>query len=268
MEQLYEKYKNIQLFATKYRNYTLVNDKFYDYDTFKNKMYGYEYILHKFNNPKTPGKTIDLYLFKHDSKYIDKTTYFKKILERYNTESTIIMITKEELNAYRKKMISLHTNITLKNYLYKHFIMEINKGPLCSVHSIMTPEEIQTVSYNIMAHAHKLPAIFENDPQNIWIGGEINDLIKIESYSEITGKIITYRLVTPSTGKIAQVAGAISKKSKKQTKKNTNIDNDAESNDGDNDAESITNDNESIADDNIDNGNVEVNEEYDDSEDE
>jgi DNA-directed RNA polymerase subunit H (RpoH/RPB5) len=211
MDHLFEKYQNIQLFATKYRNYTLIDKEFYDYETFKNKMYAFEYILHKFKNPKTPEKGVDIYLFKQDSKYINNTTQFKKILDRYK-EHHIIMITKEELNVYRRKLVSQYNNLNVKNYLYKHFIIELNKGPLCSKHTILSPEEIRSVSYNIMAHAHKLPAIFESDPQNIWIGGEINDLIKIESYSEITGKSITYRIVTPSSGKVMQVKKTVEKK--------------------------------------------------------
>lgn len=204
MEQLYEKYLNIQLFAIKYRKYELLNDNFETYENFKNKMQIVGYILHKFINPKYPTKIIDLYLFKHDSKYINLTADFKKILDRYNTEQIIIMITKDELNVYRKKSIKQYKNLTIKNYLHKHFIMEINKGPLCSTHSILSPEETRAVCYDIMSHGHKLPAIFEYDPQNIWIGGEINDLIKIEAYSEITGKSIRYRIVTPSSGKVLQ----------------------------------------------------------------
>lgn len=204
MEQLYEKYMNIQLFAIQYRKYTLLDDAFETYDNFKNKMQIFEYILHKFSDPKHPDKIIDLYLFKHDSKYISLTAQFKKILDRYNSEQTIIMITQEELNVYRKKSIKQYKNLTIKNYLHKHFIMEMNRGPLCSIHSILTPAETKAVCYNIMTHGHKLPAIFESDPQNIWIGGEINDLIKIESYSEITGKSIRYRIVTPASGKVLQ----------------------------------------------------------------
>lgn len=204
MEQLYDKYLNIQLFATKYRQYKLLDKEFESYDTFKNKMQILGYILHKFKDVKHADKIIDLYLFKQDSKHISLTAQFKKILDRYNSEQTIIMITHEDLNVYRKKSIKQYKNLIIKNYLHKHFIMEMNRGPLCSVHTILTPEQTRAMCYNIMSHGHKLPAIFESDPQNIWIGGEINDVIKIEAYSEITGKSIRYRIVTPASGKILQ----------------------------------------------------------------
>lgn len=210
METLFDKYLNVQLFAIEYRGLVLTNgEKFHDYETFKNEIHKHEYIMHKF---KKDLKNIDIYLFKEDSKYITSTIFFKKILDRYNKFNDIIMITKSELNVYRKKMILQYKELSVKNYLFKHFIIEINRGPLCSKHTILSPEEVRVVSYNIMAHGHKLPAIFDTDPQCIWIGGEINDLIKIESYSEITGKTINYRIVTPSSGKTIQNPKAIIKK--------------------------------------------------------
>jgi DNA-directed RNA polymerase subunit H (RpoH/RPB5) len=209
MEQLFDKYKNIQLFATspKYRNYKLVlngNEGFADFETFKNKIQLFGYIMHSFRDPKNPDIPIDLYLFQHESQYIKDTNYFKKILDKYTSKQIMILITKEELNIYRKKSIIGNTNIICKNYLHKHFIMEINRGPLCSKHIILSPEEVQTLCYNTMAHGHRFPSILEYDPQNIWIGGQVNDIIMIESYSEITGHSIHYRIVTPVSGKISQ----------------------------------------------------------------
>lgn len=211
MEQLFEKYNNIQLFATKYRGYKLLNgEKFYDYEEFKNKMQSFAgFVMHKFKNSNPSRKDVDIYFFKHDSKSISSTLEFKKILDRYNNkEHMIILITKEALNVYRNKTIKQYTHLSIKNYFHKHFVMEMNKGPLCSKHSILTPAENKALCYHIMAHGHNLKAIFESDPQNIWIGGEINDIIKIEPYSEITGKKIEYRIVTPASGKVLQTFGA------------------------------------------------------------
>ena len=211
MEQLYEKYTNIQLFATspKYRGYKLLDKEFYNYEEFKSKMQIISYIQHKFHDQRHQTD-IDIYLFKHDSKYITSTTDFKKILDKY-TSASIIMITKEELNIYRRKSINQYPNLNIKNYLHKHFIMEMNKGPLCSKHTVLSPEEVRRVCYSLKVHAHKLPAISAADPQNIWIGGEINDLIKIEAYSEITGHSIHYRIVTPASGKVLQNSTIVKK---------------------------------------------------------
>jgi DNA-directed RNA polymerase subunit H (RpoH/RPB5) len=210
MEQLFQKYKNIQLFAVdkKYRNYEII-DNFYNYEEFKSKMQTLGYVMHKFKSAKIDNE-IDIYLFKEDSSYINSTSNFKKLMDRYNKPSNIIMFTKQELSVYRKKTIKLYKNINVKNYLHKHFIIELNKGPLCSKHTILTSEETREVCYDLMAHAHKLPSIFQDDPQAIWIGAEINDVVKIESISEITGKSLHYRIVTPTSGKIMQSSGFIS----------------------------------------------------------
>ena len=238
MEQLYEKYEKIQLFATKYRGFTLTDEKFYDYDEFKNKIQILEYIMHTFDNPKT-GKPVDIYLFRIDSKYILNTINIKKILDKYNDKRHIIMITKKELNVYLKKTIKKYPNLNIKNYLHRHFIMELNRGPLCSKHTILTPDEVRSVCYSTMAHGHKFPAIFESDPQNIWIGGEINDLVKIESYSEITGKTISYRIVTPSSGKVIQNPGTVV-----ETKKSKNLDDDDDADDPVDDADEVNDKND------------------------
>jgi DNA-directed RNA polymerase subunit H (RpoH/RPB5) len=207
MEQLFDKYKNIQLFATsaKYRNYKLLGDDgFADFETFKNKIQLFGYIMHSFRDPKNSNTPIDLYLFQHESQYIKDTNYFKKILDKYTSKQILILITKEELNIYRKKSILGNSNIDCRNYLHKHFLIEINKGPLCSKHTILSPAEVQTLCYNTMAHGHRFPSILEYDPQNIWIGGQVNDIIMIEPYSEITGQSVHYRIVTPVSGKTLQ----------------------------------------------------------------
>jgi DNA-directed RNA polymerase subunit H (RpoH/RPB5) len=221
METLYEKYENIQLFATKYRGFKLLDEKFYTYDEFKNNMQVYEYILNKFHNPKT-NKSVDIFLLSSTSKYIKDTKNFKKILDKYTDEAHIIMITKEELSIYCRKALKKYPNIFLKNYYHKHFIIELNRGTLCSKHTILTPEEVRKVCYGGMFHGHKLPSISEFDPQNIWIGAEINDIIKIESISEITGNVIKYRIVTPISGKVLQ--SSIIKSNDKVAKKITSSD--------------------------------------------
>ena len=40
------------------------------------------------------------------------------------------------------------------------------------------------------------------DAQNIWIGGECGQVIKIVSISELTGGVVRYRIVSPDSGKI------------------------------------------------------------------
>jgi DNA-directed RNA polymerase subunit H (RpoH/RPB5) len=200
MEQLFDKYANIQLFITKYRKYSLIDGNFLDFSEFKNKIQLMGYVSHELEHKETDRK-IDIYLFKKDSKFIKTTTEFNKLLYRYNEPREIILFTKDRLSIYLKKAVKKHHNLTIYNYLHKYFIMEMNKGPLCSKHTILSIEEAKDVCFDLMTHGHKLPAIYVDDPQNIWIGGKINDIIKIEAFSELTGKTVRYRIVVPSTGR-------------------------------------------------------------------
>jgi DNA-directed RNA polymerase subunit H (RpoH/RPB5) len=203
MEQLYEKYLNIQLFANIYREFSLIEGKYYNYEEFKHEMQIAEYIVHNFIDTK--GTKIDIYLFKIESRHISNTVNFNKILDKYDSKNPIkiIMITKDELNSYRRKSINQH-NLKVNNYLHKDFNIEKSKGSLCSKHVILTEEEAQVALYSNMIEKESLPKISELDPQIIWIGGQPGDIIKITPYSEITGFSVVYRLVIPSYGNIIQ----------------------------------------------------------------
>ena len=113
------------------------------------------------------------------------------------------MITKDELNSYRRKSINQH-NLKVNNYLHRDFNIEKSKGSLCSKHVILTEEDSELALYSNMIEKESLPKISEMDPQIIWIGGQPGDVIKITPYSEITGFSVVYRLVIPSYGNIIQ----------------------------------------------------------------
>ena len=84
--------------------------------------------------------------------------------------------------------------------------MEISEGPLCSKHTILSNAEVRSLcSRDLIIHPLSLPSISFTDPQNIWIGGELGQVIKIESISEITGKTIRYRLISPDSGKLINI---------------------------------------------------------------
>jgi DNA-directed RNA polymerase subunit H (RpoH/RPB5) len=90
--------------------------------------------------------------------------------------------------------------------MHKYFSIEISKGPLCSKHVILSNNEVKDLcSRELIIHPLSLPSISINDPQNIWIGGELGEVIKILSISEITGETIRYRIVSPDSGKMINI---------------------------------------------------------------
>ncbi len=239
MEALFEKYKNIQLFIKK-RGYTLLENKpssklrgksrdekvdelkqhYFTYDDFVAKMHAITYVVHYCFDERR-NRYVDIYLIKPDSPYL-KSQKFKKILSRYSLDKprALIFITKEEFGTFVRRAI-VASKLPIYAYLQKHFIIELNKGPLCSHHRLLNSEEQKRICYEIMKHPHNFPSILQNDPQNIWIGGEVGDIILIEGNSEISGHYEKYRIVTPNTGKIAQAAILPKEKTKSEEKEET-----------------------------------------------
>jgi len=210
MEVLYEKYENIKLCMNEFRNYTLQNSystnqtEYLTIKEFEKNIRINSYILHTFLDKK--NKKVDIYLFDKNSKFIKTTQNFKELLNKYKKKKIqLIFFTKELLSIYIKKAIKTYKNISYDNYLHKHFIIDIRKGPLCSKHEIMSKKEVQTLWYWFKTHPHHLQAIHIDDPQVIWLGAKINNIIKITSISEISGICINYRVVTPKSGKIIQL---------------------------------------------------------------
>jgi len=207
MEVLYEKYENIQKFITQYRKYNLVDDKFYDFKTFKKTIQIEQYIQHKCTNPKN-NKTIYIYMFIKNSKYVKTTAQFKRLMDRLpeNEPADVIIISKDELSIHINKALLKYEYLRIFNYVHKYFSIELAKGPFCSKHTILTNNEVRTLcSRDLIIHPLGLPAVSINDPQNIWVGGELGDVIRIDSISEITGKTIRYRIVSPDSGKLVNV---------------------------------------------------------------
>lgn len=206
MEILYNKYTNIKKFITDYRKYK-IDAGFYEFNVFKKNIQVDEYIMHKCINAKK-GRIVYIYLFIDQSKYLKTTNLFKRIIDKLPEEpADVIIISKDDLNIYITKSLLKYTNLRVFNYLHKYFAIELANGPLCSKHTLLTDEDVKLLcSRDLIIHPLSLPSISVLDPQNIWIGGELGQVIKIESVSEITGHTIRYRLISPDSGKIINVA--------------------------------------------------------------
>lgn len=205
MEIFFEKYTNIQKFIVDYRQYK-IEDKFHDFTSFKKTIQIEQYIVHKCTNTKK-GKIIYIYIFRENSKYLKTTSQFKRLMDKIPEEPTdVIIISKNELSVYINKALLKYNHIRIYNYMHKYFSIELAVGPLCSKHTILSNNEVKLLcSRDLIIHPLSLPSISINDPQNIWIGGELGQIIKIESISEITGKTIRYRIVSPNSGKMINI---------------------------------------------------------------
>ena len=145
-----------------------------------------------------------MYLMKSDSKYVKSTPNFKKLMDSLgNSVAEVFIITKVPLSIYINKVLHSFGTLRISNYLHRHFSIEITRGPLCSKHTILSNEEvIKTCFQDLMIHPLSIPPIFISDPICLWIGAEIGQVVKIESYSENSGLAIRYRIVSPKVGRI------------------------------------------------------------------
>lgn len=144
-------------------------------------------------------------------KFIDAEAARKpKIVQRILADNKkvveTIFITKRELTTYFIRNIQvkykLH-NLVVHNYLHKHFVIDISQAPLCSKHTRLSKTEaVDLLSCQLMTSPYSLPRIFINDPQIIWCGGKVGEIIRIEVNSEMAGKSIRYRIVVPLSGKV------------------------------------------------------------------
>jgi len=205
MESVYEKYENIQKFIKEYRKYEM-KDQFHDFESFKKNMQIEQFIKHDCINKKK-SVPVYIYIFSEHSKYIKTTTQFKRLMDKIPEDNAeVIIISKEELSIYINKALTKYSHLRIFNYPYKLFAIEIAKGPMCSKHTILADNEVRTLcARDLIIHPLSLPSISVNDPQNIWIGGEIGQVVKIESISEITGNTIRYRIIAPDSGKIINI---------------------------------------------------------------
>ena len=197
MDILFEKYNNIQT-CIKKRNYETI-EPFLDFQAFKKNIQSDTYIKIKCNDVKK-GKNVYIYLFTETSIYINVTIQFKKLMSKLydNEPSVVLLITQLPISVYINKSLIQFPQLTFFNY--------ISKGPFCSEHIILLNDEVKNLCVNeLIINPLGLPAISINDVQCIWIGAELGQVIKINAISEITGKTIKYRIVTPDSGKINNI---------------------------------------------------------------
>jgi len=93
------------------------------------------------------------------------------------------------------------------NYMHKHFNIETPRGPFCFPHTILSHTEVrQVILHDLKVNPLALGKIYVDDPQAIWIGATVGDIVKIVSYSPLVGESVKYRVVSQRTGKVTATA--------------------------------------------------------------
>ncbi len=139
-------------------------------------------------------------IFHYNSEIYTKTQELKKILIKLKNipfQYNIYLISKNSITTHVHTFIdSIKSKISIINYPYKLFTIIIPNHILSNKHEILSDQETNDLLNNILlCKKHNLPKIRINDPQIIWSPGNINDVVKITRYDDITGISIYYRLI-------------------------------------------------------------------------
>jgi DNA-directed RNA polymerase subunit H (RpoH/RPB5) len=206
-------YENIYKFATEYRKYTLVDKKPTDVE-FKKQLQYDRYIKIEALTPQK--ERVTMVILDENSKYTKTMSDLRLLLVQITRadkkpapNSTdrpnrlLIIVSKEDLKAQIAKIAPIIPWAQIFNYYYHHFIIEIPKAIFCSPHVIIGEEERQTLRANYIdqdPNCNVLPRIFEDDPQCIWIGAKVGDIVRITRLSNNVGESVEYRKVVRRNG--------------------------------------------------------------------
>ncbi len=139
-------------------------------------------------------------IFHYNSDIYLKTQELKKILIKLkNTvfSYNIVLITKNNVSTHVQTFLdTIKSKMSVINYTYKLFTIIIPEHILSNKHEILSKNDADDLLNNVLlCKLHNLPKIKLNDPQIIWSPGQINDIVKITRYDDITGISIYYRVI-------------------------------------------------------------------------
>lgn len=200
-EAEHNRYNNIIIFATDWRKYELTT-KPLDKDAFRKAMQAEQYVKLECYNPKKDANVL-IYLFDKNSKYIASSQDMKKLLKKIKEPCSLIMITYQPMNVYHRKAINSQKHLKVNVYRHEIFDLVLPNGPLCYPHRVMTRDEvIRLTNEDLCCFVTNLPKILDEDPQVIWIGAEVGDVIEVKMLSDIAGETYQYKVVIPKSGKV------------------------------------------------------------------
>lgn len=200
-EAEFSRYNNVIIFATEWRKYELIT-KPLDRDSFRKTMQADQFVKLECHDNKR-DTTVLIYLFDKTSKYVTTSQEMKKLLNKIKDPCNVIMITYQILNVYHRNAINSRKHLKVNTYRHEIFDLVLPNGPLCYPHRIMSREEVLKLTNDeLCCFVVNLPKILDEDPQAIWIGAEVGNVIEIKMTSDIAGEAYQYRVVIPKSGKV------------------------------------------------------------------
>jgi DNA-directed RNA polymerase subunit H (RpoH/RPB5) len=148
------------------------------------------------------SNTVAYYFFENSvaiSKLDKFRTLINKSIEKKYTKIHLYIPGSPSNNIIKEiNIINNLKNAEVRVQDLKHYNIDIQKGPHCALHEIMTPDEVETeITRMLKVAVNSLPSIPLNDAQLQMLNVKKGDIIRITNKScRITGGYINYRIVS------------------------------------------------------------------------
>ena len=203
----YKVYENVYVYLQEVKKYKITEDKTMEkgqlngkpnnVKEYKKTMQFHQYIRIKAIKDIN-GESNILYVFIiNDPLYVSRVSMFIKLLNTIKEKTySMLLISKEDniknsIKSYDKK------NINFRYLSFNYFKIDPRKHILVPKHNLCSPEKIS----EILSHYHlddvkQFSQIKYDDPQVVWVDGEVGDVIEIEEIN-LNSSALKYRIVIP-----------------------------------------------------------------------
>lgn len=224
MELKYVQYDNVIKFATKWRGYD-VKSPIMDETEFHKASSIHDYIrIDCVDNRRQ--KHVVIFMLLNSKAY--KAAEIRGLLNSVKQISEVIIISLHNIATPVSKLASRFNHLNISTYGHHIFAMEIPKGPHCYPHRIMDKKEVtRLLNEGLMTRLTGLSQIRESDPQCIWIGAQIGDVIEIDAISAGTGIVKLYKIVSSNSARANSRRVAQLEEDKKDEEENVDSDTDS-----------------------------------------
>ena len=202
----YQIYQNVVIWAEKYRKWKITSDKAEDERAYLSSI-GQKYFMLKGKDESyNPARQVYIFIFPLNSIYIKSSNDFVRIehlMDRKQSEPVdLFIITPDLVSSHIRKKIAdefVKAGITTLNYIYDIFKDEMptTKAVTVPKYKIFRDKKdiAEVLDENKIVKVEQLPGIPVTDPQMIWIGAKVGDLVELIGPSESAGKKLKYRRV-------------------------------------------------------------------------
>lgn len=168
------------------------------------KMNHHEYIstyaVRDAKDPRGPATIVAIIIDEH-SRIAKATAQLGKILavamkqKKANVPLEILLITREPMqDRLMKKDDIVPEGVTISNYPYTIFLLDITKHVSAPKHELVDEKEVAAFCARYHTSKEYFSKIPMSDPQSIWLGLRPGMVVRIIRVSETAGEAPTYRI--------------------------------------------------------------------------